>query len=546
MTNDNVGNLTSISNSDSTINMSYDVLGRVTSVNTFAGILSKSISYSYDKNGNRTSMSSSDVGTINYEYDALNRLVRMNTPSGQVMFGYDELSRRTAMMLPNGLETLYTYDSASQLTVIASPLAGVAISYTYDSAGNRTTMTDSAGTHDYTYDNLYRLIDAQHPTGSGIENESYSYDSVGNRTASHLSSSYSYDSANRLLYDETYNYQYDNNGNMTRRTEVLNAQNYEEYSYNAENQLTGYTKYLAGVEATTAVYKYDPLGRRISKVVTTSDSPLTTYYVYDNEDIIAEYDETGTLIKTYLHGPGIDEPLVMKKNGNDYFYSADVLGSIRAITDSNKNIINSYNYDSFGIPKNWNESISNAYTYTAREYNTESGDYYYRTRYYSSNTGKFISEDVIQKHFIDYPQEFNLYSYARNNPIRYRDPNGMFSVEGCCPENLIKGIRDWGSMYADYTISNAKLRRCVKKSLKKGKIICSKDTTSPEGCGNKNILGFSSVGSLKKPIRTFTLCVSNLDSSVSGRKLALHEFAHGCGWTHGDGGGVPYGGGYAN
>ena len=122
-----------------------------------------------------------------------------------------------------------------------------------------------------------------------------------------------------------------------------------------------------------------------------------------------------------VHGPGIDEPLVMRKNGNDYFYAADGLGSVRTITDSNKNIVNSYNYDSFGNPKNWNEQVDgNPYTYTAREYNSESGDYYYRARTYHQGIGRFIQEDPIWVK----SQFSNLYVYCLNNPMVLVDPTG--------------------------------------------------------------------------------------------------------------------------
>ena len=35
----------------------------------------------------------------------------------------------------------------------------------------------------------------------------------------------------------------------------------------------------------------------------------TTYYLYDREDRIADYDINGNLLISYTHGPGIDEPM---------------------------------------------------------------------------------------------------------------------------------------------------------------------------------------------------------------------------------------------
>lgn len=56
---------------------------------------------------------------------------------------------------------------------------------------------------------------------------------------------------------------------------------------------------------TTAAYTYDPTGRRISKDV----NGQVTGYIYDGDQVIAEYDGTGALTKKFIYGPGIDEPI---------------------------------------------------------------------------------------------------------------------------------------------------------------------------------------------------------------------------------------------
>ena len=105
----------------------------------------------------------------------------------------------------------------------------------YDDVGNRKQEIDINGTHDFNYDELYRLTSATHPTGN--PNESFSYTdpvgSVGNRTSSHISSSYTYDELNRLQQDDEYTYGYDADGNLISKT-LSSTSASTLYYYNAE------------------------------------------------------------------------------------------------------------------------------------------------------------------------------------------------------------------------------------------------------------------------------------------------------------------------
>ena len=74
-------------------------------------------------------------------------------------------------------------------------------------------MVDNDGTHNYLYDQLYRLIDATHPQPQNPA-ENFGYDPVGNRTTSQsrgTTRDYSYDNMNRLLGEDQYSYSYDAN-----------------------------------------------------------------------------------------------------------------------------------------------------------------------------------------------------------------------------------------------------------------------------------------------------------------------------------------------
>lgn len=61
------------------------------------------------------------------------------------------------------------------------------------------------------------------------------------------------------------------------------------------------------------------------------------------------------------------------------------------------------------------------YTYTGREWDKETGLYYYRARYYDPMEGRFIQKDPIGFRGGD----VNLFAYTSNNPINYTDPLGF-------------------------------------------------------------------------------------------------------------------------
>lgn len=286
--------------------------------------------------------------------------------------------------------------------------------YTYDNVGNKLSKQDSVGSHSYSYDNTYQLIQAIYPPEAGKPNETFAYDQVGNRNNTTV------DAANKLLQDSNASYQYDNNGNRYIKTQSDGIITY--YSYDYEGRLTRVeTQKPSGT--TVAVYKYDPLGRRIEKNV---DGTITKY-LYDNEDIIAEYDGNGNLITKYIHGLGIDEPLAITKNNQTYYYHADGLGSIVALTDNVGNVVQTYSYDSFGNITNQTGSIIQPFMFTGREFDSESGLYYLRARELDSKTGTFTQKDPIGFNGGD----VNLYRYVENNPVNYVDPLGLEPIYSC-------------------------------------------------------------------------------------------------------------------
>lgn len=413
---DAVGNLASAVDADSRLTFTYDAVGRLLSTSTAGSPSQPSVelSFTYDLNGNRLSLTSPQRG-VDYTYDALNRLLTLNSLApgrgGTASFAYDALSRRTKLQLL-GFQgtTTYDYDAASHLLSLVAKRGAETVAsavYTHDSVGNRTTMTNPAGLHTYTYDPLNRLLQATQPTLPTPE--TFSYDLVGNSLArSGLTANF--DAANRLTEDTSFTYTYDANGNLVLKHDKLTNTD-TVFTYDAENQLIQVSK-----PGLTATYRYDALGRRIEKNV----NGVITRYIYDNEDIFLEFDGSDQLVASYLHGPGVDEPIAMTRGGTTVFYHADGLGSITRITNEDGLVVQAYTYDSFGQLIAQSGTLANPYTYTGREFDPETGLYYYRARYYDPSIGRFLQEDPI-----GLLGGINFYTYVRNNPINLTDPKGL-------------------------------------------------------------------------------------------------------------------------
>jgi RHS repeat-associated protein len=427
-----VGNLLTVTDPDSSLTMTYDQANRLLTTST-AGSSNQptvTLSYTYDKNGNRLT-ELTPTGTNTYVYDVLNRLTNLTSPAGSFGLAYDAISRRTSLTLPNGTQTTYAYDPASQVTQILHQLTATSTQinradYLYNGVGNRTSLTDRRGAQTFGYDNLDRLTSTSHPLLATPQ--SFAYDPVGNRTTGGSV----VNAGNQLTADAMHSYQYDDNGNLTLKT-LLATGNYTQYTYDPENRLTKVEDFAVGnpTAFVTSTYRYDGLGRRIEKVA----NGQTKRYIYDGEDILLEYDGSNVLQARYTHGPGIDEPIAVTKGGSTFFYHQDGLGTVTDLTDSAGATAKSYGYDAYGNILESPGTVDQPYTYTGRELDAESGLLYYRARYYDPTTGRFLQEDPIGFDGGD----LNLYAYVGNNVANNRDPKGLAKC-GKCWELLKKAI----------------------------------------------------------------------------------------------------------
>ncbi|HQQ78190.1 MAG TPA: RHS repeat-associated core domain-containing protein, partial [Thermoanaerobaculia bacterium] len=110
------------------------------------------------------------------------------------------------------------------------------------------------------------------------------------------------------------------------------------------------------------------------------------------------------------------------------YYSTDHLGTPRLAHTTGGQLVASYRYRSFGEPYTGSGQTPGTATtqglgFALMERDALSGDHYDHARFYSGYTGRFNSPDVLRGRVED-PQSWNRYAYARNNPLKYVDPDG--------------------------------------------------------------------------------------------------------------------------
>jgi RHS repeat-associated protein len=412
----NAGNILTVEDSTGLTSLDYypdHTLQRITSPG------GRFLEYTYDAAGRRATMLDQSGYQLNYAYNAEGRLESVTDNSGKTLaaYLYDFEGRPTRRTLGNGVYTTYKYDSAGRLAEVDSfESDGAPVSlyhYQFDANNRRTQMTTLDGTWDYTYDLTGQLTNAVFTsTNQDIpsRNIEYVYDAVGNRIreiVNGVATEYATDNMNQYTQAGSFSYGYDDDGNLTSKTNGTDTWTYE---YNDNNRLVRST----GPEGTSE-YVYNGLGFLV-KVITDGVEKHYTVDPFGLGNTVGEYDAAGELTSRYTHGLG----LIGK---DDLFYTFDGNGNTSEMTDASMAIVNYYLYEPFGKSLHALEQVDNEFEFVGQLGVRQMGDdlIYMRNRFYAPSTGRFMAEDPIGLAGGD----VSFYRYVANDPVNWVDPWGL-------------------------------------------------------------------------------------------------------------------------
>ena len=396
------------------------------------------VSYTHDRAGQITEIRDPAGVCTRYEYDILGRRSRIYNNDGlEVRYGYDALNRIRHIRYGNGVETAYTYDGDGNIRTLetrAGENVLLSFAYRYDGNGNRTAKTGTqaalggitseitAGNNaldiSYNYDVRGQLLEERR-NGASV---CYAYDKAGNRirkTDAQGEIRYLYNEKNQLIAEESpadrNQFSYDRQGGII---EEKNAAGTRLFSYNSRRQQTRVETENGSVQEN----RYDAEGLRFELL----ENGRRTSFVYHDGELLQEEgrEEQGT---SYHLGAGME---AFRRGQELSYYHRDEQLSTTFITGGHGDVLNSYQYDAFGMSLGTTEKLNNRIRYTGQQYDELTEQYYLRARYYNPVAGRFMQEDVYQG------DGLNLYAYCGNNPVVYDDPSG-YKRKACPPQGKI-------------------------------------------------------------------------------------------------------------
>jgi RHS repeat-associated protein len=424
------------------VTRAYDAASRLASETLTVGATPYTVSYGYSVDNLQTSVTYPNAAIVTRTFTARHQLASVSYNGNAVATHiYDDGMRLSTKTFGNDLVETRNYQTDNLVSSISTP--GVtAFGYTWDANKRKTAQTETGipvNNQTFGYDNEDRLTGFNRNNG---DSQTWGLSLVGdwnNTIINGVQQNRTHDAVHELTQVDATALSYDEKGNL------LTNSNGQVYTWDYENRLVA-----AGVPAGcpqgiegTHTYSYDALGRRVSKTV----GAATTVFVSDGLQEICEYVSSAgvppALVRSYVYGSYIDEPLCMivaaGENAGRYYYHANDLYSVAALTDSAGNVVERYKYNPYGgvtvlaadgVTVRSVSLYGNPWTFTGRRLDAETGLMYYRARMYSTELGRFISRDPI-----GYRGGIDLYEYVGGNPSDYVDPFGEEKAKCCKKED---------------------------------------------------------------------------------------------------------------
>src|SRR5579859_3079009 len=414
----------------------------------------KQFNYAYNLDGSLNSITYPSGRVVNYSYNAAQRPTSAVDPTNNISFataahyfasgGVGYVVNGTTPSF-GGIVATENYNARMQpneiLVAVGAQPPVLDLIYDYYSCngngGNNGNVCQSINNKDgsrtqaFRYDQLNRLTAAWTPqpgTANSWANQ-YQYDPWGNLLQKVQIPNWPGEALNVAVNgnNQVTSWCYDAAGNIVGPNNT--CANYAslakpfENTYDGQNRLTS-AQNNAGI---TTSYDYDADGQRVKK---SNGSTNTLYWYGPGGEVLEETDLSGNLQNEYVFFGGKRVVRYSATNGYSYYFS-DHLDSASVVTDASGNIKEESDYYPFGGERIVTDSgIGNNYKFTGKERDSESGLDNFGARYYCNPIGRFITPDWADKPTdVPYanfgnPQSLNLYSYVKNNPTTFGDPDG--------------------------------------------------------------------------------------------------------------------------
>lgn len=359
----------------------------------------------------------------------------IGSASKTLTYGYDAAGNRTSITWPDGFEATYAFDAANRPQTVG--FGGHTATIAHDSLSRRTSVARSSGANTvYAYEPDGDLLSLTHNWAAAAAGQTaggwtYIHDAAGRLTETEVSrldlewlptTAYAraYGPANNLNQVASQAGQaltFNANGNLSTFQGAT-------YTWALGNRLAGVSR-----PGMTASYAYDGEDRRTMKVV----DGVTTRTLWSGADEVAEMDEAGNILRRFIpDGSGaMDGRLAsLEANGTIYWHHTDHQGSVVATSNAAGAPVSLVNYSPNGelgtaidgTPLT-GPPTGSPFGYTGRQYDPETGLWQYRARYYHPQLGQFLSHDPIGT-----KDDPNLYMYVGNDPVNRTDPTGECDV----------------------------------------------------------------------------------------------------------------------